>query len=427
MHRIQQLAAGLLEKVEGGRTLTDALADAQRQAPPLSPAERGALQDIGYGVLRHLAEWRCVLRQLLPKPLPEPQLERVLIVALHQLEYTRAAQYAVVNEAVTLAGRLARGRFKGLVNAVLRNYLRRRDELKAAVMADDEARYNHPRWWIEALRRHYPQDWPAILEMDNRHPPMTLRVNRRHGDPAAYLQRLQDAGIAAECLGGEAILLARPVGVRELPGFADGDVSVQDQGAQQAAHRLDLHDGQRVLDACAAPGGKTCHMLELADLDVTALDVDPQRLLRVEDNLQRLRLSARLVAADAADTAGWWDGVPFDRILADVPCSASGVVRRHPDAKWLRREADVAAFAATQKAIVDALWLTLAPGGKMLYATCSVFAQENARQVEAFLARHADARQLRIQEATDPATTSDAHFLPDAEHDGFYFALLQKA
>ncbi|WP_024301159.1 16S rRNA (cytosine(967)-C(5))-methyltransferase RsmB [Pseudogulbenkiania sp. MAI-1] len=415
MHRIQQLAAGLLEKVEGGRTLTEALADAQRQAPDLTPAERGALQDIGYGVLRHLAEWRCVLRRLLPKPLPEPQLERVLLVALHQLEYTRAAQYAVVNEAVTLAGRLARGRFKGLVNAVLRNYLRRRDELQAAVAADDEARYNHPRWWIKALQRHYPQDWQAILEMDNRHPPMTLRVNRRHGEAAAYLQRLREAGIEAEALGDEAIRLARPVGVRELPGFADGDVSVQDQGAQQAAHRLDLRDGLRVLDACAAPGGKTCHMLELADLDVTALDVDETRLGRVADNLARLKLSARLVAADASDTATWWDGVPFDRILADVPCSASGVVRRHPDIKWLRRPGDFAELARQQSALVDALWPLLASGGKMLYATCSIFPEENREQLAAFLARHADAVCL-----------DDQQLLPSEQHDGFYYALLAK-
>lgn len=237
-----------------------------------------------------------------------------------------------------------------------------------------------------------------------------------------FLAQLDAAGIAARALDDTAILLDKPLPVERISGFGAGLCSVQDWGAQAAAALLDVQDGMRVLDACAAPGGKAAHLLETADIELTALDADIMRVARITDNLQRLGLAATVKVADARAVDTWWDGRVFDRILADVPCSATGVVRRHPDAKWLRREADIAAFASMQKAIVDALWLTLAPGGKMLYATCSVFAEENSRQMEGFLGRHADARQLR----THGATTGDAYYLPDAEHDGFYYALLQK-
>jgi 16S rRNA (cytosine967-C5)-methyltransferase len=249
---------------------------------------------------------------------------------------------------------------------------------------------------------------------------MCFRVNRRRATSADFLKQLDAAGIAARALDDAAILLEKPVPVERIPGFGAGLCSVQDWGAQTAAGLLDVQDGMRVLDACAAPGGKAAHLLEAADLDLTALDADAMRATRITDNLQRLGLAATVKVGDARAVDAWWDGRSYDRILADVPCSASGVVRRHPDAKWLRRESDVAAFATTQKAIIDALWRTLAPGGKMLYATCSVFGEENAGQVEAFFGRHADARRLPM--------TLDAqlHHLPDAEHDGFYYALLQK-
>ncbi|WP_159880027.1 MULTISPECIES: 16S rRNA (cytosine(967)-C(5))-methyltransferase RsmB [Aquitalea] len=416
MHRIQQLAADVLGQVESGHTLTEALAQAQRQGSELTPQERAALQDICYGSLRQLARLRFWLRRLVPKALPEPQLERVLLVALYQLVYTRAADYAIVNEAVKLSERLARGKFKALVNGVLRNFLRQREEMLRLADKDLEAATNHPRWWVKAVQQAYPQEWSEILQWNNSHPPMTLRVNARKSSVASYLAQLETLGMAATALderGG--ILLDKPVNVRELPGFADGVVSVQDWGAQQAACLLDLQAGQRVLDACAAPGGKTCHMLELADVNMTALDIDPQRLVRVAENLQRGGLQASLHAADAGQVADWWDGKPFDRILADVPCSASGVVRRHPDIKWLRRPGDFAALARQQAQMVDTLWGLLAPGGKMLYATCSIFPEENQQQLEAFLARHADAECLNQQQ-----------LLPCERHDGFYYALLAK-
>ncbi|WP_199053269.1 16S rRNA (cytosine(967)-C(5))-methyltransferase RsmB [Aquitalea sp. ASV15] len=416
MHRIQQLAADVLGQVESGHTLTEALAQAQRQGSELTPPERAALQDICYGSLRQLARLRFWLRRLVPKALPEPQLERVLLVALYQLVYTRAADYAIVNEAVKLSERLARGKFKALVNGVLRNFLRQREEMLRLADKDLEAATNHPRWWIKAVQQAYPQEWSSILEWNNSHPPMTLRVNRRKSTLAAYLAQLDALGMRATALDEDAgIMLDKPVNVRELPGFADGVVSVQDWGAQQAARMLDLQPGQRVLDACAAPGGKTCHMLEMAEVDMTALDIDPQRLQRVAENLQRGGLQASLHAADAGQATDWWDGKPFDRILADVPCSASGVVRRHPDIKWLRRPGDFAALARQQAAMVDTLWGLLASGGKMLYATCSIFPEENQQQLSAFLARHPDAECLDQQQ-----------LLPCERHDGFYYALLAK-
>lgn len=415
MQRIQSLAADILQRVEEGRTLTEALAQAQARGRELTPSDRGALQDLAYGSLRHLAELRYVLRQLVPRALPEAALERLLLVAIYQLAYTRAAPYAVVDQAVREASVYAGGRFKGLVNGTLRNFQRQQAELLKKAGNDLEAGTNHPRWWIDKLKKAYPRQWLAIVEASNAHPPMTLRVNRRHGDADTYLAKLSVAGLEGEKLSEQAVRLVKPVPVRELPGFAEGHVSVQDWGAQQAALRLDLKDGLRVLDACAAPGGKTGHMLELADLELTALDIDEARLARVRENLDRLGLKADLKAADAGKPATWWDGKPFDRILADVPCSASGVVRRHPDIKWLRRPGDFAELGRQQAAMLDALWPLLASGGKMLYATCSIFPEENCQQLDTFLARH-----------TDAVALGDEQLTPCERHDGFYYALLAK-
>ena len=411
-------AAGLIAAVIAGRNFDTVLARAGLPGPL-----RAATMDLAYSTLRAFGRGDFLLDRLLARAPKDAAVRGLLLVALARLEARPDEAHTTVDQAVTAAARLGKGQFKGLVNGVLRNFLRRRAELLALADADAVARWQHPAWWIARLQQDHPQHWEGILAAGNSHPPLCLRVNRRRTSAIDFLAQLDAAGIAARALDDTAILLDKPLPVERIPGFGAGLCSVQDWGAQAAAGLLDVADGMRVLDACAAPGGKAAHLLESADIELTALDADVMRAARIGDNLQRLGLAATMKVADARAVDAWWDGRAFERILADVPCSASGVVRRHPDAKWLRRAADVAAFAATQQAIVDALWLTLAPGGKMLYATCSVFAQENARQVEAFLGRHADARQLKTQEAT----TSDAHFLPDAEHDGFYFALLQKA
>jgi 16S rRNA (cytosine967-C5)-methyltransferase len=412
-------AAQLIAAVLGGRNFDVALA-----ASPLAGVTRAAAMDLGYTALRAFGRGDFLLGLLLAKPLKDRTARGLLLVALARLEARPDEAHTIVDQAVTAAAQLARGQFKGLVNGVLRSFLRRREELLTLADTDPVARWQHPAWWIARLRQDHPTQWESILAAGNSHPPLCLRVNNRRVASADLLRQLEAAGIAARALDATAILLDKPVPVERIPGFGEGLCSVQDWGAQTAAGLLDAQDGMRVLDACAAPGGKAAHLLEIATIDLTALDADAVRATRITDNLRRLGLTATVKVGDAREVDSWWDGRPYDRILADVPCSASGVVRRHPDAKWLRRESDIAGFAETQKTIVDALWRTLAPGGKMLYASCSVFGEENARQVEAFIGRHADARRLPIP----GTTTRDAqlHHLPDAEHDGFYYALLQK-
>ncbi|HTZ00660.1 MAG TPA: 16S rRNA (cytosine(967)-C(5))-methyltransferase RsmB, partial [Rhodocyclaceae bacterium] len=379
-------AARAIGAVIGGRNLDQALAELK-----LAAELRPAVLDYSYGALRAYGRGDFFLARLLREPVKDPVLRGLLLAALHRLEARPDDAHTTVDQAVTAAARIAKGRYKGLANGVLRNFLRRRDELLAQLENDDEARWQHPLWWQERLRAAYPEDWGGILEAGNGHPPMTLRVNRRWGDAAAYAAELAAVGIGARALDDTAVLLAKPVPVDRLPGFAAGRASVQDWGAQRATALLDAEPGMRVLDACAAPGGKTAHILEWADVTLTAVEADPARAVRIEENLCRLGLAAAIKVADCRDLPAWWDGRPFERILADVPCSASGVVRRHPDVKWLRRPADVAAFARTQAEILDSLWQVLASGGTMLYATCSVFPGENQEQVAAFLARHADA------------------------------------
>jgi 16S rRNA (cytosine967-C5)-methyltransferase len=418
----QRLAAEAVGKALAGRNLTRTLQETWRTHPHLTPQQRAAIQDLSYGTLRFYGLQAALLELLLAKPLQDDKLRCLLLVGLYQLQYTAAAPYAVVDNAVKTAIALKKPQAKGLVNAVLRNFLRQRDSLLQRVAAEDTARYSHPRWWIDKLREQQPEHWQAILEANNTHPPMTLRVNARWGSPQTYLALLGEHGIAGEIIGRQAIRLAKPQAVDNLPGFAAGAVSVQDLGAQYAASLLDVHNGMRVLDACAAPGGKTAHLLELADLELTAVDSDAARLNKVAENLARLGFKAQLKAGDAAQPQTWWDGTPYERILADVPCSASGVVRRHPDIKWLRRDTDIDQFARQQASMLPALWRCLARGGKLLYVTCSVFAEENERQIISFLNQHEDALRLPLPEF--PAM--DGQLLPGAQHDGFYYALLSK-
>ncbi len=384
-------------------------------------AARPAVMDLAFGTLRDCGRGDFLLGRLLEKPLQEPLIHALLLVALFRLEQRPQDAHTTVDQAVHAAAGIAHGRFKALVNGVLRSFLRRRDELLAAAEADPVGRWRHPAWWIERLQAEQPHNWQEILAAGNSHPPMSLRVNRRRAASAEFSERLATAGIVSRALDEAAIHLESPVAVERLPGFAEGKVSVQDWGAQHAAPLLDVRDGQRVLDACAAPGGKAAHILELAAVELTALELDPQRAGRVRENLHRLGLQAEVQVADCQRLDDWWDGRPFERVLADVPCSASGVARRHPDIKWLRRAADVAQFVRTQAAILDALWRVLAPGGKMLYCTCSMFRAENSAQIEAFAARHADALRLPTH-----GPDVELQLLPGPDHDGFYYALLQK-
>ena len=412
----QKLAAQSVAAVAAGQNLQDTLDGIRAAHPELSAQENGALQDIAYGCQRYLGSLKHMLSQMLKKPVDNRELESLLLAALYQLHYTRNAPHAVVNEAVEAIAKIGRGQYRSFANAVLRRFLRECDKLAASCKKDDVAKYNLPRWWLDYLRNHYPKHWNNIVTAFQLHPPMTLRVNRRHGNAENYLAELAAAGIAAKALDDCAVTLEAAVPVHSLPGFSDGLVSVQDFGAQQAAYILQPRNGERILDACAAPGGKTGHILETADCDITALDIDRGRLKRVEDNLARLGFqTASTVCADARDLASWYDGRPFDAVLADVPCTASGVVRRNPDIKWLRRPGDALKTARQQESLLDALWTVVKPGGRMLFATCSLFTEENDIQLQNFLRRHADA-----------ACAAPQTLLPTPKQDGFYYALIRK-
>jgi 16S rRNA (cytosine967-C5)-methyltransferase len=425
MLEVQTLAVDVVGNVLSGRSLDAELHAAFTSNAALPPQDRAALQDIAYGTLRFLGQIDAVLEALLERPLKDVRVRELLRVALFQLVHTRAAPYAIVDHAVRACVALGQPAAKGLVNAVLRNFLRKREPILAAAARSETGAYSHPQWWIDKLRDQQPSRYAAMLESANRHPPLTLRVNRRRTTVEAYLARLESEAMPARALGGSAVMLERPVPVERIPGFREGDVSVQDAAAQYAAEALDAQSGERVLDACAAPGGKTAHILERADVDLVALDNDATRLNRVRSNLSRLGLHASVICGDAAHAQAWWDGKPYARILADVPCSASGVVRRHPDIKWLRRAADIPRFAERQREILDALWQLLATDGKLLYATCSVFREENHEQIEGFLERHRDARRLTLPGPHTNAQQLAGQILPDEQHDGFFYALLQ--
>ena len=406
------LAARALALVRAGRSLNDALGTLADQ-PAVA---RSAAQDIIYGVLRAYGRGDFILDCLMSKPLTHEETQALLLAALYRLDTRPGSEPMVVDQAVAAAGELVNGTLKPVVNGVLRNYLRQRDSLLAEVQADDVAHHQHPAWWLARLRRAFRSDWPDIVAAGNTAPPMTLRINTRKISVDDYLDALRELGTSAEKIGSVGLRLAVPMGVERLPGFAEGWVSVQDGGAQRAAELLDPPPGARVLDACAAPGGKTAHLLERGDIKVVALDIDVTRTRRISDNLERLGLRAEVHTADCVAIDDWWDGQAFDAILADVPCSASGVARRHPDIKTLRRESDIRVLARTQTAILDSLWRLLKPGGRLLYATCSVFGEENEGQIDAFLVRQTDARRI-----------AEERWLPDAAHDGFYYALLEKA
>ena len=405
------MAARAIAAVRDGRSLSEAL----RALAGEPAAARAAAQDVAYGVFRRHGQGDFILSKLLSKALGHAETEALLLAALYRIETRPEAVHTVVDQAVAASATLVGGALKGLVNGVLRNYLRQRETLLAELERNDVAVHAHPAWWLARLRRAYPEQWPAIVAAGNAPPPMTLRVNARRGSREAYRERLAGCGLQARPVGRQGLILATPVAVDLLPGFADGDVSVQDAGAQRAAELLAPAPGARVLDACAAPGGKTAHLLESADLDLVALDIDAGRTRRIEENLQRLGLRAEVKAADCSDIKHWWDGRPFDAILADVPCSASGVVRRHPDIKRLRRESDIRRLVHAQAQILDDLWTVLKPGGRLLYATCSVFPEENAAQIDAFLVRQPGAQRV-----------SEERLLPQDDRDGFYYALLRK-
>ncbi len=403
------------------------------QLERVDPRDRGLAQELAFGAARWQPRLAALAERLLQKPFKgaDRDVEALLLVGLYQLFHTRIPPHAALGETVGCVDALRKPWAKGLLNGVLRNAQRQGEALYAELERDPVVRTAHPRWLQKALKAAWPEQWEAVCAANNLHPPLLLRVNRRLGDRDAYLAELRAAGLSADpCdFSADGIRLGQALDVRTLPGFAEGRVSVQDEAAQLAAGLLELAPGQRVLDACCAPGGKTCHLLETEPglAEVVALDLEPARLQRVRENLDRLGLDATLVAADGRDTARWWDGRPFQRILLDAPCSATGVVRRHPDIKLTRQAEDIEALARLQGELLDALWPTLEVGGVLLYATCSVLPRENSETLAAFLARTPGARELEVITAAGFKATHGRQLLPRPDgHDGFYYAKLIK-
>jgi len=422
------------ERLQALQILTTVLQDEtpllhlMQASADLSPLSK----ELCFGVCRHYYRLQALADCLVNKRPKQMDIWICLLMGLYQLHYLRIPDYAVVKETVGLLTPIKKPWAKGLVNAVLRSYCREQEALLTRLTDNSAFIYGHPDWLVKRIQQAWPQHWQSILQANDIHPPMSLRANRARASAADYLTRLQEAGIDA-CLheySPNGITLTTPCDVYELPGFADGDVSVQDEAAQLATSLLALKPALRLLDACCAPGGKTCHILETQpDLSAcVALDIEKSRLARVQDNLNRLSLHATLIQGDALQPKTWWDGMPFDRILLDAPCSATGVIRRHPDIKLLRTEAEITSVIQLQHDLLQALWPLLAPGGIMVYATCSIMPEENEQQVSRFIATQTDCQFLASEQPWGHSTGHGWQILP-GEHnmDGFFYSVLRKS
>jgi len=429
-------SARAVAAVHQGRSLDAALAEVFSALPPALAGERALIQEMAYGTLRWHFQLLPLLISFLDKPIKESDadLKALLMVGFYQLLHMRVAPHAAVKETVEAAIVLKKDWAKGMTNAVLRRLLREAEQVRARIDADENLALAHPAWLLARIKTAWPDDWRAIAAANNARAPLTLRVHLGKITRAAYLARLAAAGIAAHAVleVDSALTLESPVAVESLPGFASGEVSVQDAAAQLAGALLDVRPGERVLDACAAPGGKAAHILErVPQAALLALDVDAQRLVRVRENFARLGLSGGIAQGDAARPADWWDGRPFDHILLDAPCSATGVIRRHPDIRLHRSAADIERVVASQARLLNALWPLLASGGKLLYVTCSILPEENALQMAAFLARQPDAQawipaQAALKRHARPAGTGFQILPGCADMDGFYYAGVTK-
>lgn len=422
---LRSLAALTIEKViEQGQSLSNVLPGAQKM---LIEKDSALLQELCYGVLRTLPQLEWIISQLMSRPMTGKQrsIHFLIMVGLYQLMFTRIPAHAALAETVEGAVTLKRPQLKGLINGVLRQFQRNQEPLMQAMNEGDQ-KYLHPKWLLERLKLAWPEQWSDIIDANNQRPPMWLRVNRQYHTRAAWLEQLKTEGKSAELhpIYPDALRLETPCGVTQLPGFHQGWVTVQDASAQGCVALLSPQNNESILDLCAAPGGKTTHILEAApQAKVMAVDIDAQRLARINENLERLNITAEVKIGDGRTPEKWCDGTQFDRILLDAPCSATGVVRRHPDIKWLRRDRDIAELALLQREILDAIWPYLKPGGILLYATCSVLPEENHLQIAAFLARHSDAQLKETGNAEQPGL----QVFPDpVGGDGFYYAKLAK-
>lgn len=424
-------ALAMLDVVDQQKSLTSTLAYFSKQ---VVDQDKGLLQHLGFGACRHFFSINAISKILLEKPLPESArpVQALMWVGLYQLAYSDISEHAAINETVNACEQLNLGKFKGVLNAILRRFQREKEALLEGLKASDVPHYEHPKWLIKLLKKSWPEHWQTICEQGNLQAPMCLRNNEMVQPISEYLQTLKDSDIKATKgeLALTSIYLNSPMDVQGLPDFAQGSCSVQDEAAQLAAQLLDPQPNEIILDACSAPGGKTCHILERSNnqAQVTAMDADAKRLLRVNENLERLSLSANVIQGDASIPESWWNGNLFDRILLDVPCSATGVIRRHPDIKLLRKKEDIDNLALLQGEILRKSWALLKPGGTLLYATCSILPMENSQNIELFINEYADAHLLPIALHSGFDTGYGWQLFPQQNgHDGFFYALLKKS
>ena len=425
MHQSQLIAADCVSEVIKGHNLNQFFERRFEHHQNITPQQKSVAIFLAYGAIRYLGENQFFIQQLIDKKITNKKIEALLCVALFQLNHDQSTDFTVVNEAVEAAKLINKSWAGSFVNGVLRNFIRQKEKLQTELKNDEEAFYSYPLWWINLIKQNYPKDWESILLNGNKHPPLTLRINERQTNLKQYEEKLKSEAISYRVLGNIALELTQPTPVEKIPGFMDGEVSIQDFGAQLAAKLLDLQDGQFCLDACSAPGGKTGHMLEIADIELVSIDQQKDRLYKVKENLERLHLHAYLKCADLAAVNTWWNEKLFDRILLDAPCSASGVVRRHVDIKWLRRPCDIEMFAKQQEAMLEAMWQLLKKGGKLLYATCSIFYDENQKVINHFIKEHTDAKEVEWSVDSEYSKYEN-QLIPSENHDGFFYALLEK-
>ena len=425
MHHSQLIAADCVSEVIKGHNLNQVFERRLDHHQNITPQQKSVAVFLAYGAIRFLGENQFFIQQLINKKITNKKIEALLYVALFQLNHDQSNDFTVVNEAVEAAKFINKSWAGSFVNGVLRNFIRQKEKLQTELKNDAEAFYSYPSWWINLIKQNYTKDWQSILLNGNKHPPLTLRINERKTNLKQYEEKLKSESISYRVLGNIALELTHPTTVEKIPGFMDGEVSIQDFGAQLAAKLLDLQDGQICLDACSAPGGKTGHMLEIADIELVSIDHQKDRLYKVKENLERLHLHAHLKCADLTAVNTWWNKKLFDRILLDAPCSASGVVRRHVDIKWLRRPRDIEMFAKQQEAMLEATWQLLKKGGKLLYATCSIFNGENQKVIDHFIKQHIDAKEVKWT-VDSGYSKYENQLIPSENHDGFFYALLEK-
>ena len=425
MHHSQLIAANCVSEVIKGHNLNHVFDRHFDHHSHITPQQKSIAIFLAYGAIRFLGENQFFIRKLINKKITNKKIEALLCVALFQLNHDQSNDFTIVNEAVEAAKFINKSWAGSFVNGVLRNFIRQKDNLKSELKKDEEAFYSYSLWWIRLIKEAYNKDWESILLNGNKHPPLTLRINVRKINLKQYEEKLKSESIKYRVLGDIALELTQPIPVEKIPGFIEGEVSVQDFGAQLAANLLDLKDGQVCLDACSAPGGKTGHMLEIADIELVSIDQQKERLYKVKENLERLQLHAHLKCADLLAIKSWWNDKLFDRILLDTPCSASGVVRRHVDIKWLRRPRDIEMFAKQQKIMLQAMWQLLKKGGKLLYATCSIFPDENQRVIDDFIKEHSDAKEVKWS-VDSKYSKYENQLIPSENHDGFFYALFEK-